>query len=228
LVKSCSTKSVIFTVAIFLTVAAFVPLAQARAIASPNDLVVGSPSHTVVSVSRADPSVTITINIEGPVIDIGVNDQYLIGDEYTVTLDGNPLFRTSDVPQPNSTAVCPEGPPGNLASCAAQQAAGEIVQTGYGGCDLATAFAAGLSWGDFTPVLAGIHTIVITDVSSAFTGGSIDSPSSLCVSVEPPPSFTTPEFPLGTTALLAVAMIGFVLVRTKLTGARALLRPRDR
>jgi hypothetical protein len=219
-VKLCSTKSTILAVAFALAVVAAIPLAQVQAVAPPNDQAgaggdqaVASPSATSVSITREHPSVTITINIEGPIIDIGVNDQYMIGDEFTVTLDGDPLFQTSKVPQPTSNTVCTELPPGNLASCVAEQAAGQVVQTGYGGCDLATAFGAGLSWGDLTPILAGIHTLVITDVAPSFTNGVIDSPASLCVTLEPPPSFTTPEFPPGMGIVVGVAFVGLVLAK---------------
>jgi hypothetical protein len=174
-------------------------------------------STTVVSVTVANPSVSVGFLLDGlTMIDFGVNDQYQIGDEYTVTLDGDPLFQTSAVPQPSSATVCTEAPPGDLASCAAEQAAGQIVQSGYGGCDLATAFGAGLSWGDSTiAVGGGHHELVITDVSPSFASGAIESPASLCVIMENPPSFTTPEFPLGTTLLLAVTMVGVMMARSR-------------
>src|SRR5438445_814156 len=110
--KISSTKTLLVA-AFALALVIALPLERVSAVDLPNDQqgvggdqAVASPSQTSVSVTRDHQSVTITINIEGPVIDIGVNDQYQIGDEFTVTLDGNPLFHTSDVPQPASTTVC--------------------------------------------------------------------------------------------------------------------------
>ncbi len=117
-------------------------------------------------------------------VDIFVGDGYLTGDQYLVSLDGSPLFTTSSVP------------------------AGGIG--GGDGCNGSADVANGLSWGDATVELAaGTHTINVTDVSTVLNV----QPAGLCLVLSPPPSFGTPQFPLGLPLLLALTMVGLVVVR---------------
>jgi hypothetical protein len=181
--------------------------------------ITGIPSGNVLSVDTLNTSATLTFTLTQQTnVDIGVADGFQIGDYFSVTLDGNALFTTAAVPQPTSLTVCTESPPGNLASCAAAQSAGGIVQTGLGVVctgngltDLATAHAAGLSIGDRVVSLGpGPHTIVVSDIAPQFLN-SFDSfaPSSFCLDLHPPPSFGIPEF--STSAVLVAAALFFLL-----------------
>jgi hypothetical protein len=173
--------------------------------------------------SAADPTCTITLTITGATsqaVNIQVEDGWLIGDEYYVNVDGSYLFTTQLVQQPTSTALCVESPAGNLASCAAAQAAGDIVQTYITTwVPLTTAQAAGLSVGDADITLTpGTHTITISDVSSSFTsdfGGDYYG-AGFFVTFSSPPSPTVPQFPLGLPLLLGAAMVGLLLERKRI------------
>jgi len=188
---------------------------------------VGDPSATFpqsgieCDVSASSPTCTIYLTVQGsgPVsVNVEVMDGFLIGDVYNVSVDGVYSFTTSTVQQPTSLTVCTQSPAGDASSCAAQQAAGDIVQTNLGlECDLGTAYHAGLSVGDTTVSLSpGIHNITVTDVAPVFTG-SFDSysPASFCVNFDIPPSLGIPQFPLGLPLLLGASIVGLALVRKK-------------
>lgn len=117
-------------------------------------------------------------------VDIFVGDGYLTGDQYYVSVDGAHIFTTDFVP------------------------AGGVG--GGDGCNGTYDVANGLSWGDKTVTLsAGTHVINVTDIST-----DLDvQPAGFCLVLSSPPSFGTPQFPLGLPILLAVTMIGLVVVR---------------
>jgi len=121
------------------------------------------------------------------VVDIFVGDGYITGDQYQVSLDGAPLF-TTDYISPSLSNV----------------------QTGADGCNGTFDVQNNLSWGDKTVTLsAGTHVINVTDISS-----TLDIyPAGYCLILGSPPSFGTPQFPIGLPILLAASMIGLVLVR---------------
>ena len=123
--------------------------------------------------------------LSGPTaVDIFVGDGYLTGDQYLVSLDGSPLFTTDFVP------------------------AGGVG--GSDGCSGSYDVANGLSWGDVTVTLGeGTHVINVTDISTVLDV----QPAGFCLVLSSPPSFSTPQFPLGLPILLAVTMVGLVIVR---------------
>lgn len=166
---------------------------------------------------------TFTIPAGSPVlVDIGVNDQYYIGDIYAVTLNGHSIFTTTPVPLPTVDTFC-YGTGGASGTCASEQAAGDIVQTGYGGCDLATAASDGLSVGDTTLLLyPGTYNITITDTSLPTTTAvdSSFSPAGVCLTLGSPPSYSTPQFPLGLAPLIGISALGLILARKRITGIK--------
>ncbi|MDA4117047.1 MAG: hypothetical protein OK455_01735 [Thaumarchaeota archaeon] len=183
------------------------------------------PSGNVLSVDTLNTSATLTFTLSQQTkVDIGVADAFQVGDYYSATLDGNPLFTTATVPQATSLTVCTESPPGNLASCAPAQSSGDVIQTGLGVLctgdgfnDLAVAHAAGLSVGDAVVTLsAGPHTIVVSDIAPVFLN-SFDSfaPSSFCLDIHSPPSFGIPEFSTGALLVAATLFLLFAMISSK-------------
>lgn len=163
------------------------------------------PSQNELQIPAADPTIKVTFTLSVPTtVDIGINDQYLIGDEYSVTLNGNPLFTTTTVSQPGSYP--------------------SAIQTNYSGCDLATAHSDGLSVGDSTvSLVAGTYTLVIKDVSSAFFSIEQFSPAGLCLSLEPPPSFSVPQFPLGTGLIIGFMALIYIVMNMRLLPKKQVL-----
>lgn len=166
---------------------------------------------------------TFTIPAGSPVlVDIGVNDLFYIGDIYAVTLNGLPIFTTTSVPIPTVDTFC-YGTGGATGTCATEQAAGDIVDTGYSGCDLATAASDGLSVGDTTLLLyPGTYTITITDITLPTTT-AVDSSFSgagFCLTLGAPPSYSTPQFPLGLAPLIGISALGLILARKRITGIK--------
>ena len=121
------------------------------------------------------------------VVDIFVGDCCITGDQYQVSVDGELLF-TTDYIGPSISGV----------------------STGQNGCNGTADVQDNLSWGDASVTLStGTHTINVTDISSTLA----DYPAGYCLFIGSPPSFSTPQFPLGLPLLLAVTMIGLVIVR---------------
>ena len=125
-------------------------------------------------------------------VDIFVGDGYVTGDQYYVSLDGVHIFTTDAV-------------------------AFGSTSTGLDGCTGSADVAAGLSWGDVTVTLpSGTHTINVTDIANPDLWNPSAGPqysAGFCLVLSPPPSFSTPQFPLGLPLLLAVTMVGLVIVR---------------
>jgi hypothetical protein len=185
--------------------------------ASSTPIAVTYPSQTelvVCAASSSTRSISVSFSLSGPgttSVDIGVNDQFFIGDEYSVTLNGNPLFTTTSVTQPAS--VPPSTSPTPVA-----------IQTDYSGCDLASAHTLGLSVGDATVSLApGSYTLKITDIASSFLNLEPFSPAGFCLSLEAPPSFSVPQFPLGTSLIFGVLGVALVLMNYRFVIKRKVL-----